>query len=569
MSAAAPQERPPWHGPASARGALVAGGVVVTTAAALAGAALTRALTPSVLYDPGPVVRFGLPVAHALGDLAAVLTVGFLVLATVVLPVHGTRTAHPPALAAATGAAAAWAVARLTVAVLTCADLTGVRLGETDFGQQLTGFLLGPGPGRGLLLAALLPAVLATLVAGTRSMAAAALSLLLALVALVPGAAATGAGTTPTTPGLHLLGAGLWIGTLGGLLLLGPELPGPVRVAALRRYVALVPWALVAIAVPGIARAWGNLAGVAWPYGRYGVLVGLKALALAVAAVAVVRYRPRTVQAPGSPVGFGRAPVVQAAVLAAALGAGAALAGSTPPLPDTPPAPPSAAELLTGYPLPADPAPLHWLTLWRPDPLWVVLLGVAAVGYLAGVRRLRTRGDRWSAARTASWLTGLAVLAWATCGAPAVHGRVAPGPHLVGNVVLGTLVPLLLAPAAPVTLLRRAVPPRGDGSRGAREWAQVVSGSRLLRSATRPVVAALLFATGAAVALSPLLGATVTTLAAGRPVLFLVLPLAGYPAAWLLVGTDPAPASPVAGMRPGRVGPGSDGHPPADGRAAQ
>ena len=41
--------------------------------------------------------------------------------------------------------------------------------------------------------------------------------------------------------------------------------------------------------------------------------------------------------------------------------------------------------------------------------------------YLAGVAKLRRRGDAWPVGRTVAWLTGLLVCAYATCGGVALY----------------------------------------------------------------------------------------------------------------------------------------------------
>jgi putative copper resistance protein D len=60
------------------------------------------------------------------------------------------------------------------------------------------------------------------------------------------------------------------------------------------------------------------------------------------------------------------------------------------------------------------PGPFSVATLFRPpvaDPWIVTALAIPVVGYLFLVLRLSWRGTRWPAARTLSWLAGVAVLA--------------------------------------------------------------------------------------------------------------------------------------------------------------
>jgi cytochrome c oxidase assembly factor CtaG len=61
------------------------------------------------------------------------------------------------------------------------------------------------------------------------------------------------------------------------------------------------------------------------------------------------------------------------------------------------------------------------------------------------------------------------------------------------HMALTMVVPLLLVPAAPITLTLRAIAKRADGSRGGREWLLAAVHSRVATFLTHPVVAAVLF----------------------------------------------------------------------------
>lgn len=130
----------------------------------------------------------------------------------------------------------------------------------------------------------------------------------------------------------------------------------------------------------------------------------------------------------------------------------------------------------------------RFLTEWEPS--FLPLLGVALVGglYLAGVARLRARGDRWSRLRTASFVgLGLGSFLLATTSALAVYDTTLLWVHMVQHMVLGMLVPIFLALGAPVTLALRALRPAG------RAVVQSVLHSRAARVLAFPVVAGALF----------------------------------------------------------------------------
>jgi putative membrane protein len=96
------------------------------------------------------------------------------------------------------------------------------------------------------------------------------------------------------------------------------------------------------------------------------------------------------------------------------------------------------------------PGPGFWL---------LTLLILAGAGYLLGVERLRSRGDRWPLTRSLAAAGGLVCLAAALLPVPEPLAGF-PG-HVVQHLLLAMLGPLLLALAAPVTLALRTLPRTG------------------------------------------------------------------------------------------------------------
>lgn len=94
-------------------------------------------------------------------------------------------------------------------------------------------------------------------------------------------------------------------------------------------------------------------------------------------------------------------------------------------------------------------------TLLRPsvDPLSAVAVVALGAVYLAGTRRLVARGRRWPAARTASFLAGVGVLAVATQSGLAAYDTALFSVHVIQHLLLSMVAPPLLALGAPVTLL--------------------------------------------------------------------------------------------------------------------
>jgi putative membrane protein len=126
---------------------------------------------------------------------------------------------------------------------------------------------------------------------------------------------------------------------------------------------------------------------------------------------------------------------------------------------------------------------------WRIDPLVLAVVLIAAVGYLAGVRRAHRAGGHWPAARTGAFLgLGLVSLAAAAMGWPGVYAPVLFSVYALQVVVLLMVVPLLLALGRPIGLAKAALGPSGSARLDA------VLHSRPARLVTVPVASPVLLA---------------------------------------------------------------------------
>ncbi|MFD9601510.1 cytochrome c oxidase assembly protein [Streptomyces sp. NPDC059970] len=177
--------------------------------------------------------------------------------------------------------------------------------------------------------------------------------------------------------------------------------------------------------------------------------------------------------------------------------------------------------------------------------LWEMLLPPAAVvliaaAYLllAGRARHRNPVQGWGRWRTASFLTGCALLAGAMLPplAPFAHGDFRG--HMAQHMLIGMYAPLALVLGMPVTLLLRNLP-------AARARALMgVLHSRPASVLAHPVTA-LVLSTGilALLYFTPLYNATMN-----HPVLHWLMHahflLSGCLFAWIIVGPDPAPTRP-------------------------
>ena len=179
---------------------------------------------------------------------------------------------------------------------------------------------------------------------------------------------------------------------------------------------------------------------------------------------------------------------------------------------------------------------------WRFDLIFGTAAIVMALLYLAGVRRLRRRGDAWPAGRTLAWLCGCAALLFATSSG---LGRYMPAMfsmHMVAHMLLSMLVPVLLVLGAPVTLALRGLPTAGRGEPpGPREWLLAALHSRVSRFLTHPVVATVLFIAGFyGLYFGGIFDAAVSNHAA-HVLMNVHFLLSGYLFYWVVIGVDPTP----------------------------
>jgi putative membrane protein len=162
------------------------------------------------------------------------------------------------------------------------------------------------------------------------------------------------------------------------------------------------------------------------------------------------------------------------------------------------------------------------------------VLVVAALSYVAAVRRLQQRHRPWAAQRTAAYAAGIALLAVALLPPLADHDEDFTV-HAVQHLLLGMAAPTLLALAAPLTLLIATAPPRW------RRWLVRLLRSAVLRVVTHPLSAALL----SVGSLFLLYTTGLYQLTLEHPALHLLVHLhvfvAGYLFAAALVGSDPHP----------------------------
>lgn len=525
--------------------------------------------------DPGALVRWGLPVAKAIHNVSLATVIGGLIFAVAILPKHVSRSKgddapeHPAfsrALAVAAAAGAAWTLSAVAVLVLTYADVAGQSLsGDAQFTSSLVYFMTDIQTGQAWLAVTIIAAIATTALFGVRSLTGLALTLVLALGGLIPSALIGHSASSSdhegaiNSLGLHLVGVSTWVGGIIMLAVLSGLLRGSkatgtqdITEQTLRRFSALAGFAFVLVFASGIVNASIRVTSFSVLVGTpYGQIILAKALATVVLGCIGYMHRRWVIPQLGRKSMTTRRVLwqlvlIELLVMGATSGLAVALASSAPPQPATYAPDASPAFILSGYELPPELTPARWLSEWRFDWLWVAVALFGAASYILGMVKVRRRGDSWSWFRTANWMIGLLVLTYITSGPPSVYGRVLFSAHMVDHMALTMVAPLFLVLGSPVTLALRALPSRGeasrgDGSRGLREWLLVFVHSKFSQVVTHPLFAAANFA-GSIVLFyfSDAFGWAMRE-HVGHELMNLHFLLTGYIFVLTMIGTDPLP----------------------------
>lgn len=507
------------------------------------------ATAPSVI-DPGALVRYGLPIAKLLVNIGAAATIGPLVLVCFALAKG--LPEFDRALDIAAAASAVWAVASAVTGFLTFQSvyLQPITV-DVQYGQLLGAFFTQVDFGQAWLATTLIAAATTVLCFALRNRVALLFVTVFAVVALVPmaqqghSAGASGHAAAVSSLGLHLVFAAVWLGGLLAIVLLRSTIEKDRVGVILARYSTFALICFIVVAVSGYVNAAlrvGTLDGLGKPYGIL-VLIKIGALlALGVFGAVQRRYFIGRMRRPGAAAArwFWWVVAAELAFMGIASGVAAALARTDPLVPEveitsTP------AYILTGEALPPELTVSRYFTEWRFDVIWVLVVGFLAFFYLAGVRRLRLRGDTWPIHRTILWMSGLAVLFYITNGGVNVYEMYLFSAHMLGHMVIGMMIPVLLVPGAPITLALRTIAKRTDGSRGPREWIMLAVHSRIAGVLANPIVAAVIFAAGLWIFYYSPLFRWATEDHIGHEWMIAHFLVTGYLFVQALIGVDPVP----------------------------
>ncbi len=529
---------------------------VATTAVGLVVAGGAYVAAPEGLPDTGAIVGWGAPITRVLTDLAAVVTVGFLLAATFLDPSGKdgvvSRTGRSDLLRAAI-AACAWAVLAIVQLFMQLAEVLGLTfskaLDPAIFSTYATEIPLT----RALLVMAVLAIVVAIGCIVTSSTGASAMWLLLAvLAAALPALAGHGSGlgdhALALTSGLaHVIAAVLWVGGLAALALHTMRQDMPLD-RAVSRFSVLALVAIVIVAASGLANGYTRLdiASQIFTTG-YGQVMLAKVGLIIVLGIMGWLIRSRVLTARSASAGsprerwaiFGRVAGLDLLVMAAAFGLGVTLASSAYPRIEVQLE--TLGESMLGFAYPPPPTIETVALGFRLEPLFFIGALIAGALYLAGVVRLRRRHDTWPVMRTVSWLAGLGVVIWCTNAGIASYAQVSVGLHMFQHMTLTMLAPILLVLGAPATLALRALKPAVGNERGPREWLVWFLHSWITRILTNPFYVFVVYVIGLyglyfTPAFGWLMGSHI-----GHILMEVHFIASGYLFYWVIIGIDPRP----------------------------
>ena len=507
----------------------------------------------------GSGTSWALPIVRFLHDAAAIVTLGFLLLAVALLPDRkgGLGPSARSAQRVARASAGVWLLTVLVELLLSLSQEAGVPLSQLHW-SNVSFYVTNVTDGE-TYLAVAIAALLIVLTPAISRVNTAALLLAVAIVGLALPPLLTGHSASAgdhdaalSSLTIHVLAASLWIGGLVAVSwLAGRKAPKSLAIA-LPRFSTLALVCFATVALSGLLNAYIRIGTFADLGTRYGGLVIAKATALI--ALGIVGYRHRRRGLPAAAAGdkraFMRLAGVEVAVMGIAVGLAVALSKSPTPqprsVPDT-----SAAKAVLGYDLPPPISVRHLAFDWAPQVFFAVFLAVAAVWYARAVHRLHARGDSWPRLYTAAWYAGLVVVLLTTQTGVNRYGEIMFSVHMAQHMLLSMVAPPLLALGAPLTLALRYLPTKGPqpGARGARAWLLAILRSPIVRVLSHPLVALAFFVASTFGLYFSGLFADLMESHIGHLAMQVHFLLIGCLLFWPLVSPDPLPHRPGHGTR--------------------
>lgn len=528
---------------------------VFAFAALLLGLAVGGAADARPLWDPGAIVRYGVPASRMIVNIGMAGMIGSLVMAVWALAQE--RAEWRMALDLAAASAGLVTVAATASLILTFVDISGQAFsGEEAFGAGLAQFVTSFELGQLWLWLIMLAAVTTVLSFAVRDKRLVLLTLVVALATTVPiaqqGHAAGASNHAQAVNSLlvHLIGAAVWLGGLITLVFVAKTVDRARLAVLVSRYSPLALLAFIGVGASGVVSATMRVGGPDQLFGTgYGQIILMKVAVLLVLGGFGVFWRRRAIQLIAGPHGtrvFVWLVVAELAVMGMVSGLASALGRTATPVAldaarETGSPTVTPAEWLTGDPLPPELTPTSYFTVWKFDLAWTLVALFAIVLYLAGVWRLHQRGDKWPIGRTIAWVAGQFMLFYTTNGALNAYEQYLFSQHMLGHMMLTMMIPLVLVLGAPITLLLRATHKRTDGSWGAREWVLWAIHTPYSKFITHPVVAAVIFAGSLWVFYFTSMFRWATQEHLGHQWMIIHFLISGYLFCLSMIGIDPVP----------------------------
>ena len=514
--------------------------------AVLVGLAIGGGAAALQFSDPGPIIRYGVPLAKGLMNIAMAISIGSLVFAA--FAANDKSAVLRKLLNLASAGAAVWAIAASVHFVLSFVSVSGAELSiEQTFSQGLWVYATEIELGISLaqnLLAAFAISILALSIS---SLTATALTAALGLGSLIPLALIGHAAGTANhslavnSLGLHLVGIVTWVGGLIALFAIKQDVLKDAK-PMVARYSSLALASFVIVGVSGLGSSYVRIPDAAGLLSPYGQMLFIKVVLLVILGAFGAVYRTRILSKLSDKGSFFKLALLEIFIMGAAIGMGTALARTAPPVNQGEFIIPTPAQLLTGEPLPPELTIETFFTQWKLDILWALIALWAIGAYLVAVRRLKARGDSWPIARTISWVSGMLLLIFVTSGSLNVYQEYLFSVHMVAHMFLTMAIPVLLVPGAPVTLLTRAVQKRADSSKGVREWVLWAVHTKYAEFVSHPLIAAANFAASLVVFYFTPLFEWATREHIGHQWMIVHFLITGYLFVQSLIGIDPGPS---------------------------
>ena len=514
--------------------------------AIILGLAIGGGADPLQFSDPGPIIRYGTPIAKGLMNLSMAIAIGSLVLAA--FAANDKSVVLRKLLNLAAVSAAIWAVVGSVHFLLSFISVSGASFSlQASFSQGLLVYATEIELGISLALNLLAALAIATLALMVSSLTGTLLTAALGLASLIPIALIGHASGTKdhslavNSLGMHLVGIVIWVGGLIALYAIRPELKGSAKPMA-QRFSSLALVSFVLVGISGIGSTYVRIPDIQSLASPYGLLLAIKVSFLIGLGVFGAVYRKGILEKIDQKGSFFKLALLEISIMGLAIGTGTALARTAPPVDQGAFITPTPAQLLTGEYLPPELTLETFFTVSKVDILWLVIAIWAMGAYLVGVRVLKNRGDSWPVARTASWLLGMALLIFTTSGSLNAYQEYLFSVHMIAHMSLTMAIPVLLVPGAPVTLLMRAVQKRSDESKGVREWVLWAVHTKPAMFIAHPGFAAVNFAASLVIFYFTPIFDWATREHIGHQWMIVHFLITGYLFVQSLIGIDPGPA---------------------------